>query len=571
MATLDDDLAKAVTEGFRLAQGSIINQDLILSGTGDVTVTLADGSKKTGPSWSKLIAQAGAAGASAAAAKTSETNALASKNAAAQSATNAATSEGNALASKNAAKTSETNAKTSENNAKTSENNAAASASSAAASLAAAQLLTSVPYEEAPFPDVWLPLNDDLRLLAGFAPYDKLTISGQVLELPTKSATFSRSTKATYIDKSGVLQTADINEPRFEKDGLLMEGANTNLFSNSLSAPWAVANSTATPDTSILAPDRTKNGVVRLASAGGANTQTGAAIPNPVANLTAGVFCAFSVFAKADTHNLIQLRWLGGATGVTNRYLNVDLLTGEVGAHTLKYAEVVRMANGWWRILAVTPIDGSLTGNTSSDPGVELISALTDPRRPAVSLPSNAGVYLFGPQLESGAIASSYIPTNGASATRAADNLQLQASGNVGYGRSDDKVDKTTSLEVTVNQMGLTGSNYINVMSVSNSVNNDVFLRIDATKVFSYRGAAATLINTNTQFSHKTYAQSIDRADNVTVYLDGVVATRVSPPVASQLEPSVMTFQGTSLSIHHIRNFRIWHRLLTPNQIKGLR
>ncbi|QVV61168.1 hypothetical protein JV208_16160, partial [Leclercia sp. Colony189] len=90
MATLDDDLAKAVSEGFRLAQSSIINQDLILSGTGDVTVTLADGSKKTGPSWSKLIAAAMAAGTSAAAAeasaknaKTSETNANSSKTAAA--------------------------------------------------------------------------------------------------------------------------------------------------------------------------------------------------------------------------------------------------------------------------------------------------------------------------------------------------------------------------------------------------------------------------------------------------------------------------------------------------------
>lgn len=435
----------------------------------------------------------------------------------------------------------------------------------------AANSAVATGYVAPPFPDVWAPLNDDLRLLAGFAPADTITVAGTSYPLPSKSMSFTRATTATYIDKSGVLQTAAVNMPRFEKDGLLMEGANTNLFANSLSAPWAVANSTATPDTSILAPDRTKNGVVRLASAGGANTQTGAAIPNPVANLTAGGFCAFSVFAKADTHNLIQLRWLGGATGVTNRYLNVDLLTGEVGAHTLKYVEVVRMANGWWRILAVTPIDGSLTGNTSSDPGVELISALTDPRRPAVSLPSTAGVYLFGPQLESGAIASSYIPTSGASATRAADNLQLQASGNVGYGKSDDKVDKTTSLEVTVNQMGLTGTNYINVMSVSNSVNNDVFLRIDATKVFSYRGAAATLINTNTQFSHKTFAQSIDRADNVTVYLDGVVATRVSPPVASQLEPSVMTFQGTSLSVHHIRNFRIWHRALSDIQIKGLR
>ncbi|QVV60583.1 phage tail protein, partial [Leclercia sp. Colony189] len=83
---------------------------------------------------------------------------------------------------------SETNAKTSETNAKTSETNAKTSETNAAASLAAAQLLTSVPFETAPFPDVWLPLNDDMRLLAGSAPYDRLTISGQVLELPTKSA-----------------------------------------------------------------------------------------------------------------------------------------------------------------------------------------------------------------------------------------------------------------------------------------------------------------------------------------------------------------------------------------------
>lgn len=437
----------------------------------------------------------------------------------------------------------------------------------------AANSAAATGYVAPPFPDVWAPLSDDLRLLAGSAPADTITVAGTSYPLPSKSMTFTCSTTATYIDKSGVLQTAAINEPRFEKDGLLMEGSNTNLIPNSLAAAsWSTANSTVKADTTILAPDKTKNGVVRLSSNGGTNTQTGAAIQVPITNLTVGGFCAFSVFAKADTHNLIQLRWLGSATtGVTNRILNVDLLTGEVGEHTLKYVEVIRMTNGWWRILAVTPIDGNLTGNPSADPGVELISSLTDVRRPAVSLPSTAGVYLFGPQLESGAIASSYIPTSGASATRAADNLQLQASGNVGYGRSDDKVDKTTSLEVTVNQMGLNGSNYINVMSVSNSVNNDIFLRIDATKVFSYRGAAATLINTNTQFSHKTYAQSIDRADNVTVYLDGVVATRVSPPVASQLEPSVMTFQGTSLSIHHIRNFRIWHRLLTPNQIKGLR
>lgn len=96
---------------------------------------------------------------------------------------------------------------------------ALASQQAAAQSAAdAANSAAATGYVDAPFPDVWAPLNDDLRLLAGFAPYDKLTISGQMLELPTKSLTFSRATTATYIDKSGLLQTAAINEPRFEKE-----------------------------------------------------------------------------------------------------------------------------------------------------------------------------------------------------------------------------------------------------------------------------------------------------------------------------------------------------------------
>lgn len=85
--------------------------------------------------------------ASAAAAKTSETNAkasenaaLASKNAAKTSETNAKASENAALASKNAAKTSETNAKASETNAASSKTAAANSASAAKASQDAAKV-----------------------------------------------------------------------------------------------------------------------------------------------------------------------------------------------------------------------------------------------------------------------------------------------------------------------------------------------------------------------------------------------------------------------------------------------
>ncbi|WP_290522106.1 MULTISPECIES: pyocin knob domain-containing protein [unclassified Leclercia] len=54
MATIDDNLAKTVTEAFRQAQIDISNQDKLLVGPGDVTLTRADGTTFTGPSWPKM-------------------------------------------------------------------------------------------------------------------------------------------------------------------------------------------------------------------------------------------------------------------------------------------------------------------------------------------------------------------------------------------------------------------------------------------------------------------------------------------------------------------------------------
>jgi len=61
MATIDDNLAKAVTEALRQAQIDISNQDKLLVGPGDVTLTRADGTTATGPSWPKMAGQTNAA------------------------------------------------------------------------------------------------------------------------------------------------------------------------------------------------------------------------------------------------------------------------------------------------------------------------------------------------------------------------------------------------------------------------------------------------------------------------------------------------------------------------------
>lgn len=560
MATLDDDLAKAVSEGFRLAQSSIINQDLILSGTGDVTVTLADGSKKTGPSWSKLIAAATAAGTSAAAAKTSETNALASKNAAATSATNAATSEGNALASKNAAKTSETNAKTSETNAKTSENNAAASASSAASSLAAAQQLTSVPYEEAPFPDVWLPLNDDMRLLAGSAPYDRLTISGQILELATKSANFIRQTAGTYFDKSGVLQTADINEPRFEREGLLMEPQITNLYT--YSEQWGSGSRVTTTNNSDNSPRGDKTMALVIEDTAGAEHYT----QDRNISLTAGTTYCFSVFVKAHTSpRLLYLRVASGSTSGVFFNPETGAFTGSGGVGT-QYVDrgFEDIGNGVYRVWM------TFTAAASQSTVIRLQLA-KDGVTASYTGDGKSGLYVWGAQLEDSPFPTSYIPTTAATVTRGADYWQIPKE-NCGYTSLANLFNRTLAFEFFPKYFQ-DAAGYIEIVKVQGPSNDIACRWVNDNTLKAYRSSGAISVPCKKGESG-VFAHAIE-GNKVSTFYGGNTssADNVQPNGTTQSVSYIgNSNQTTSVRfVYHIRNLRIWHRALTPNQIKGLR
>lgn len=559
MATLDDDLAKAVTEGFRLAQSSIINQDLILSGTGDVTVTLADGSKKTGPSWSKLIAQAGAAGTSAAAAaaseknaKTSETNANSSKTAAASSASAAKTSETNA-------KTSETNAKTSETNAKTSENNAANSASSAAASLAAAQKLTSVPYEAAPFPDVWLPLNDDMRLLAGSAPYDRLTISGQILELPTKSGTIIRTTTGTYFDKAGSMRLADINEPRFEKEGLLIEPQITNLYT--YSEQWGAGSRVTTTNNSGDSPrgDKTMALIVEDTASSEHYTQ------DRNITLTAGTIYCYSVFVKAHTNSrLLYLRVATGTTsGVFFDPVAGAFVGGAVGAQYLDRG-FEDLGNGLYRVwMAVT------AGATQSS--VFRLQLAKDGVTASYVGDGVSGLYVWGAQVEDSPFPTSYIPTIAATVTRGADYWQIPKE-NCGYNSLANLFNRTLAFEFFPKYFQ-DAAGYIEIVKVQGPSNDIACRWVNDNTLKAYRSSGAISVPCKKGESG-VFVHAIE-GNKVSTFYGGnsSSADNVQPNGTTQSVSYIgNSNQTTSVRfVYHIRNLRIWHRLLTLNQINGLR
>lgn len=443
-------------------------------------------------------------------------------------------------------------------------------------SVRALSIGTSDIYTELPMPDVWIPFKDSLEVKTGSAPADRLTIGSDYVELTTKSASFSRASGGSYI-QNGMLKYAEVNEPRFESKGLLLEGASTNLIPNSVANVWRTSNTTSSI-VSTVAPDGTTAGVIRLASVATTNSQVGSAISVPPSGLTAGDYCAFSVFAKADTHNLIQLRWLGGSSGVSNRFVNVDLNTGEVGSnHTLAYIEVIPLANGWRRILAVTPVDGDLTGANSVEPGVEFITSLTQSRRPAVTMDADKAVFLFGPQVESGKVASSYIATSGAAASRSRDDWSIQAQGNVGYNSLADKFDRTVSAKVTLDQQdfkGVAPTSYLELLRVVGS-NYDVIFRLAGNSNGSpylacYRGAGSLVVNPLSPISEGVFIHRISK-DTVTLGASGVMQTKSAwAPSTTNVPASVMSTAVVNNPnyVVHMKNLRIWHRALSDTQLK---
>ncbi|HHU2012092.1 TPA: tail fiber protein, partial [Escherichia coli] len=117
--------------------------------------------------------------------------------------------------------------------------------------------IEALPLEDArkiiqPLPDVWIPFNDSLDMITGFSPsYKKIVIGDDEITMPgDKVVKFKRASKATYINKSGVLTEAAIDEPRFERDGLLIEGQRTNYMLNSESpASWGRSSNMDVPET----------------------------------------------------------------------------------------------------------------------------------------------------------------------------------------------------------------------------------------------------------------------------------------------------------------------------------
>lgn len=221
-----------------------------------------------------------------------------------------------------------------------------------------------------------------------------------------------------------VLQTAAINEPRLDHDpvtgeakGLLIEESRTNLFPYSRTFGGFSEASFSGPNATLrwlqsdvaIAPDGTQT-ATKLIESTSYDSQRMYWAGGPA--VTAEEPYTWSVYAKAGERQYLVLN----ATEISASMFNLH--TGEIYATASGViTTMASIGNGWYRC--------SITYSPSTTSTVPWISVMNEALQTSYEGDGFSGIYIWGAQFEKGSFPTSYIPTSGASVTRAKDGANI--------------------------------------------------------------------------------------------------------------------------------------------------
>ncbi len=572
---------------------------------------------------SEAARNAEAASQSAAAAKTSETAAASSKNAAKTSETNAANSAQAAASSKTAAQNAATAASRSETNARASEEasadneeasrrnaesatenagiattkaaEAAASAvtagqkkdeavtaatrSEAAADRAeAAAEVTAEPYANIvpPLPDVWIPFNDSLDMITGFSPsYKKIVIGDDEITVPgDKIVKFKRASTATYINKSGSFVVADVDEARFEKSGLLIEGQRTNNFINS-NAPeaWNFNNKRLDVNSNLdpfgfsygvlTYKDSSDTGPVTLISTG---TGRVISVENGDSVTISARFKGNGIRARMRISKLNDDG--AGDTFIADALLDLSNLT--LKSDVLSSSFVVE--NSGWIFFQST---------YKSDSSQNIYARIEMYQQEGNEIKVGDSISMATPQVEKGTAASSFIITGGTPATRASDIVTIPLNKNWVRRPLTVLTECSVSWDVMPNTTGAARILNISTTGDSTDIADQSYVYLG----FISKGSKAIITNGKGTMAEIKSDIAVSGRKNIiggrfkedgslSVVVNGNIGgASVSPYNDTRYLNGFMNIGGQSSTgdrhlFGHIRNLRIWHRELNDRQLK---
>nr|EKU5964092.1 prophage tail fiber N-terminal domain-containing protein [Escherichia coli] len=552
-----------------------------------------------------------AASQSAAAAKKSETAAASSRNAAKTSETNAGNSAKAAASSKTAAQNAATAAERSETNARASEEasadseeasrrnaesaaenagvattkareaaadatkagqkkdealSAATRAEKAADRAEAAAEVTAEPCANIvpPLPDVWIPFNDSLDMITGFSPsYKKIVIGDDEITMPgDKIVKFKRASTATYINKSGQLKLAEVDEPRFERDGLLIEGQRTNYLRNSNKPDsWTVHSAlnktfgtdkqgfnyaTVTPTESIVGTTGgyTVHGVV-------------AADRFPLASGECFTFSCRVKGAKARCRLRVSVIIGGTDTFSADSYLDLDTRIATVSGNTSLITAKAEQQGEW------IYYEATYTANTDIDT-VNCAFYMTN-KISNEPFYDDSTLTMTTPQIELGNTASSFIVTT-MPTTRASDVVTIPSQNNLST--------RPFTVLCEVSRNWSTPPNVApRIFDVGGHSIDDNYLSLGfvATGKIS---ANVGMVQPQIASDGERFIVGVRAKSDLSVnaICNGNYTTNLNGKIfgvtATSYRFGGQTAAGTRHLFGHIRNFRVWFKELNDRQIK---
>ncbi|GDH11994.1 phage tail fiber protein [Escherichia coli] len=419
-----------------------------------------------------------------------------------------------------------------------------------------------------PLPDVWIPFNDSLDMITGFSPsYKKIVIGEEETTVPgDKIVKFKRASKATYINKSGVFKEAAIDEPRFEREGLLIEGTRTNYIINgNTPSSWGSSPSVTTTASTdafgflygkcvIGADDVGKTTALNMASVIAANSLDTSGDEKYV---TAS--CRF----RSDKDVRLRVRFAEGAdrgsmTFSGDTYIKLsDLSVSKTGDAAERITVEVERdeVTGWNRAVVMLQ---STTALVNAQFQISPVSSYA------------AGDYieLTTPQVELGIGASSYIISGTSPTTRASDMVNIFAENNL------SSRPFTSLVEVHVN-WGTPPNQAPRIFDVGGHGSDDNYLSlgfVSTGKIAANVGMVQPLI----QPESRHFIAGVRAQQNLSVdaVCNGKYTTNPSGNVFAASATSIrfggQTTSGVRHLFGHIRNFRVWHKALTDAQLSEI-
>lgn len=392
-----------------------------------------------------------------------------------------------------------------------------------------------------------MPLSDNLDLLVG-----------------TGTATFTRSTTATFVDKiDGLIKTAAADVARFETEGVLLEGASTNLLLGSEEfddASWSKLRASVTAN-DIASPDGTTTADKLTVDSTSASTHL---VQSNSISFTSGNTYTKSVYAKAGNGSgagrYILLETDSFARWSNDGHVRFDLVNGVVqgGAGSVFSNSDFKMesfGNGWFRC-SINMICAS-TGSAAQEIQMSDGSASTNFDGNGTDF-----IYIWGGQVEEANDTSSYIPTTSASVTRASDNLSIDAA-NIPDPDAEYSIGMTFDLH--------TASSAANpvLLKVEGETQRRIF---GVSSPLRVRGDHSAPVDTGTlaEFGEIEYIFAKSSAA-IKTYVNSVLVSANTPGTVTGTKTSISigsdASDPTSYLFGHIRDLKIYDHTWLPSFI----